>query len=86
MSDKDLSKQEKIIVALLVALVLSLGWGHWLPESAQTRGVRVSKGALTKASFSRNVPKYDLWVCCPWMKNETDYLGSYLTTQKISIH
>jgi hypothetical protein len=60
MGDKDLSNQEKLIVALLVALVLSLGWGHWLPQSAQDRGTRVSTGALTRASFSRNVPKYDL--------------------------
>jgi len=60
MGDKDLSKQEKLIVALLVALLLSLGWGHWLPLSATQGGGRTTTGALTRASFSRNVPKYDL--------------------------
>jgi hypothetical protein len=60
MGDKDLSKQDKLVVALLVALVLSLGWGYWLPLPAKLSDARTSTGALTRPSFSRNVPEFDL--------------------------
>lgn len=60
MSDKSLSRQDKLVVALIVALIMTLGWGSWLPEVATKSMNRTSTGALTRASQSRDVPKYDV--------------------------
>lgn len=59
MGNKDLTNQDKLVVALALALLLSLGWGHWMPLSAQGYG-RTSHGALTRTSQSRRVPNYDM--------------------------
>jgi cytochrome b len=60
MGDKDLSRQDKLVVALVIALVLSLGWGYWLPLPARLSNGRTTAGALTRPSFSRTVPEFDL--------------------------
>jgi hypothetical protein len=65
MGDKDLSRQDKLVIALVIALILSLGWGRWLPLAAKESTGRTSNGALTRASLSRKVPEYDVYVDGP---------------------
>jgi hypothetical protein len=59
MGNKYLSTQDKLVIALALALLLSLGWGRSMPLDVQEIG-RTLTGALTRNPQSRIVPTYDV--------------------------
>jgi hypothetical protein len=60
MSNKELSRQDWLVVALSLALLWSVGWGYWLPLPTIESTGRTTAGALTKGSAVSTVPNYDM--------------------------
>jgi hypothetical protein len=59
-SNKDLSRQDWLVIALSVVLVWSLGYGYWLPLPTEASTGRTTQGALTKGYKSSVVPEFDV--------------------------
>ena len=57
-NNKDLSRQDWLVIALSVVLVWSLGYGYWLPLERLPSTGRTTQGALTKGYMSSTVPEY----------------------------